>query len=233
MYCFLPLDFTFVCPTELHAFNDRIEDFRKRDTELVAVSVDSHYSHYAWLSTPKSQGGIQGIEYPVVSDIKKEISKAYDVLFEDQGVAYRGLFLIDDKFIVRHHCKHLPLGRSVNEVLRMIDALSTIPGMGRSALPTGRKEKGRSFRLRRTKGIFHSIIKGIFRCFQLKSRTLFKKKRKYDSKRSVYKCKDGCCSGVALEWNESLSAVEKMKELKVNTTDAAKEKHVPVIERKS
>jgi peroxiredoxin (alkyl hydroperoxide reductase subunit C) len=128
---FYPLDFTFVCPTELHAFNDRIEDFRKRDTELVAVSVDSHYSHYAWLSTPKSQGGIQGIEYPVVSDIKKEISKAYDVLFEDQGVAYRGLFLIDDKFIVRHQLVNdLPLGRSVNEVLRMIDALQYYTGHG-------------------------------------------------------------------------------------------------------
>ncbi len=121
---FYPLDFTFVCPTELHAFNERLEDFRNRNVELVAVSVDSHYSHYAWLTTPKSKGGIEGVKYPIVSDLTKEISSSYDVLVEGQGIAYRGLFLIDKDFVVRHQLVNdLPLGRSVDEVLRTVDAL--------------------------------------------------------------------------------------------------------------
>ncbi|MFW5813682.1 MAG: peroxiredoxin [Fibrobacterota bacterium] len=121
---FYPLDFTFVCPTELHAFNERLEEFRKRNVELVAVSVDSHYSHFAWLSTPRARGGIEGVKYPIVSDITKEISSAYDVLVQGQGIAYRGLFLIDKDFIVRHQLVNdLPLGRSVEEVIRMVDAL--------------------------------------------------------------------------------------------------------------
>jgi peroxiredoxin 2/4 len=121
---FYPLDFTFVCPTELHAFNDKLKDFQSRNVELIAVSVDSHFSHLAWLNTPKSKGGIQGVQYPVVSDIKKEISTAYDVLVGDAGIAYRGLFLIDTNFVVRHQVVNdLPLGRSVDEALRMVDAL--------------------------------------------------------------------------------------------------------------
>lgn len=121
---FYPLDFTFVCPTELHAFNEKLEEFSKRNVELVAVSVDSHYSHFAWLSTPRAKGGIEGVKYPIVSDITKEISSAYDVLVQGQGIAYRGLFLIDKDFIVRHQLVNdLPLGRSVDEVIRMVDAL--------------------------------------------------------------------------------------------------------------
>lgn len=121
---FYPLDFTFVCPTELHAFNDKLQEFKARGVELVGVSVDSHYSHYAWLNTPKSKGGIEGVLYPIVSDITKEISAAYDVLVEGAGVAYRGLFLIDTDFVVRHQVVNdLPLGRSVDEALRMVDAL--------------------------------------------------------------------------------------------------------------
>ncbi len=121
---FYPLDFTFVCPTELHAFNERIKDFRARNVELVAVSIDSHFSHYAWLNTPRSKGGIQGVNYPIVSDITKSISSDYDVLVEGAGIAYRGLFLIDKNFIVRHQVVNdLPLGRSVDETLRMVDAL--------------------------------------------------------------------------------------------------------------
>ena len=121
---FYPLDFTFVCPTELHAFNDKLKDFQARNVELIAVSVDSHFSHYAWLNTPKAKGGIEGVEYPIVADIKKEISVAYDVLAENDGIAYRGLFLIDTDFVVRHQVVNdLPLGRSVDEALRMIDAL--------------------------------------------------------------------------------------------------------------
>jgi peroxiredoxin 2/4 len=121
---FYPLDFTFVCPTELHAFNERLEAFRERNVELIAVSVDSHYSHYAWLTTPKFRGGIEGVGYPIVSDITKEIAQAYDVLVEGKGIAYRGLFLIDGDLVVRHQVVNdLPLGRNVDEVIRMVDAL--------------------------------------------------------------------------------------------------------------
>lgn len=121
---FYPLDFTFVCPTELHAFGDKLADFKQRGVELVAVSVDSKYSHFAWLNTPRSQGGIEGVKYPLVSDINKSISAAYDVLVQGEGIAYRGLFLIDKNFVVRHQVVNdLPLGRSVDEALRMVDAL--------------------------------------------------------------------------------------------------------------
>lgn len=121
---FYPLDFTFVCPTELHAFNDKIKEFQSRNTEIIAVSIDSHFSHLAWLGTPKSKGGIQGVKYTVISDINKDISRDYDVLVEGQGIAYRGLFLLDRDQIVRHQVVNdLPLGRSVDETLRMVDAL--------------------------------------------------------------------------------------------------------------
>jgi len=121
---FYPLDFTFVCPTELHAFNDKLKEFTDRNTELIGVSVDSHFSHYAWLETPKSKGGIEGVSFTLVSDLTKSISASYDVLVEGQGIAYRGLFLIDRNFVVRHQVVNdLPLGRNVDEVLRMIDAL--------------------------------------------------------------------------------------------------------------
>ncbi len=121
---FYPLDFTFVCPTELHAFQEKYSEFKKRGVELIAVSVDSHYSHFAWLNTPKKCGGIEGVKYPLVSDLNKSISCAYDVLLEDVGVAMRGLFLIDKEGIVQHQVvNNLPLGRSVDEALRMVDAL--------------------------------------------------------------------------------------------------------------
>jgi len=120
---FYPLDFTFVCPTELHAFQQALPEFEKRNCQLIACSVDSAYSHFAWLNTPKAKGGIEGIQYPIVSDINKTIAQDYGVLHDD-GVALRGLFLIDQKGIVRHATiNDLPLGRSVHEVLRMIDAL--------------------------------------------------------------------------------------------------------------
>lgn len=121
---FYPLDFTYVCPTEIHAFNERLEEFKERNVELIAISIDSHFSHLAWLNTPKSQGGIEGVSYPIVSDINKSISADYDVLVEGEGVAYRGLFLIDKDFVVRNQVVNdLPLGRSVDETLRMVDAL--------------------------------------------------------------------------------------------------------------
>lgn len=121
---FYPLDFTFVCPTELHAFSDRLPEFAERGVEVVAVSVDSHFSHLAWLNTPRTQGGIEGVGYPIVSDIHKGICKDYDVLAEEHGIALRGLFLIDREFVVRHQVVNdLPLGRNVDEAIRMVDAL--------------------------------------------------------------------------------------------------------------
>lgn len=121
---FYPLDFTFVCPTELHAFQEALEEFEKRNTQVIACSVDSAYSHYAWVNTPKARGGIEGVDYPLVSDINKTIAENYGVLAPGEGVAYRGLFLIDKEGKVRHQLVNdLPLGRSVPEVLRLIDAL--------------------------------------------------------------------------------------------------------------
>ena len=125
VFFFYPLDFTFVCPTELHAFQEKQEEFVKRNASLVACSVDSPFSHYAWLKTPKNKGGIEGITYPIVSDLNKNIAKDYQVLKEDEGIAYRGLFLIDPQGIIRHQLiNDLPLGRSVTEVLRTLDAVS-------------------------------------------------------------------------------------------------------------
>jgi peroxiredoxin (alkyl hydroperoxide reductase subunit C) len=124
LFFFYPLDFTFVCPTELHAFQSRLSEFEERGVQVVGCSIDSWFSHQAWLNTPKSKGGIEGVEYPLVSDIHKDIARHYQVLKEEDGVAYRGLFLIDQKGIVRHQLVNdLPLGRSVDEALRMIDAL--------------------------------------------------------------------------------------------------------------
>lgn len=124
VFFFYPLDFTFVCPTELHAFQDKLEEFEKRNAALVACSVDSWYSHYTWLSIPKERGGIHGVSYPIVSDLNKSIAKKYHVLKEDEGIAFRGLFLIDRQGIIRHQLVNdLPLGRSVDDVLRTLDAL--------------------------------------------------------------------------------------------------------------
>lgn len=120
---FYPLDFTFVCPTELHAFQEKMEEFAKRNTEVIGCSVDSPYTHLAWLSTPKSKGGIKGVEYPLISDLNKSISENYGVLNQQEGIAYRGLFLIDSEGIVRHQVVNdLPIGRSVDDALRVLDA---------------------------------------------------------------------------------------------------------------
>lgn len=120
---FYPLDFTFVCPTELHAFQEKLAEFHQRNAVVIGCSVDSCYSHQAWLNTPKNKGGIQGITYPLVSDLNKAIAKEYDVLMGDE-IAYRGLFLMDKNGVVRHQVVNdLPLGRSVDEALRMLDAL--------------------------------------------------------------------------------------------------------------
>ena len=124
LFFFYPLDFTFVCPTELHAFNEKLADFEARNTKVVACSVDSPFSHLAWLNTPKSKGGIEGVSYPIISDLNKTISEEYQVLVPGAGVSYRELFLIDKSGVVRHQLiNDLPLGRSVDEALRMVDAL--------------------------------------------------------------------------------------------------------------
>lgn len=128
---FYPLDFTFVCPTELHAFQDKSEEFANRNAQVVAISVDSAYSHLAWLNTPVASGGIQGITYPIVSDLDKSIARSFNILDEDQGIAYRGLVLIDREGVVRHLLVNdLPLGRNVDEVLRLLDALATYEELG-------------------------------------------------------------------------------------------------------
>ncbi|MDF2550484.1 MAG: ahpC [Chlamydiales bacterium] len=122
---FYPLDFTFVCPTELHAFQEALDAFEERNVQVIGCSVDSCYSHLAWLNTPKSKGGIEGVTYPILSDLNKTIASDYGVLHPQEGVAFRGLFLIDPEGVVRHQVVNdLPLGRSVEETLRMVDALA-------------------------------------------------------------------------------------------------------------
>ncbi len=137
IFFFYPKDFTFVCPTEILAFQNKIEEFEKRGVAVVGCSTDSEFSHWAWLNTEKNKGGIQGVKFPIVADLTKTISMNYDVLagdydynedgeafFNGAPVAYRGLFLIDKKGVVRHSLiNDMPLGRSVDEALRMVDAL--------------------------------------------------------------------------------------------------------------
>jgi peroxiredoxin (alkyl hydroperoxide reductase subunit C) len=144
VFFFYPKDFTFVCPTELHAFQEKIAEFEKRGVKLVACSTDTEESHYNWLQMPKDKGGIQGITYPIVADTSKTIATNYGVLFgnfdyTEQGelcangpmIAFRGLFLIDKTGTVMHQVvNHLPLGRSVDETLRMVDALLHVENHG-------------------------------------------------------------------------------------------------------
>jgi peroxiredoxin 2/4 len=137
VFFFYPLDFTFVCPTEILAFQTKLAEFEKRNVAVVGCSVDSEFSHWAWLNTEKNNGGIKGVKFPLVADLSKTIAENYGVLageyqvneegessFVGAPVAYRGLFLIDKKGVVRHQLVNdLPLGRSVDEALRMVDAL--------------------------------------------------------------------------------------------------------------
>ena len=137
LFFFYPKDFTFVCPTELHAFQDSLKEFESRNVQVVGCSTDTEMSHWGWLQVPRNQGGIGGVTYPIVADTNKTISADYDVLVGDYEVnddgsfsangeliAYRGLFLIDKKGVVQHQVvNNLPLGRSVKEALRMVDAL--------------------------------------------------------------------------------------------------------------
>lgn len=148
LFYFYPLDFTFVCPTEIIAFQRRLKDFEDRNVQVIGCSVDSKFSHWAWLNTPQNDGGIQGVKYTLVADVNKTIAHNYGVLaghydYNEAGeliwvgnngenaVAYRGLFLIDKAGIVRHQVVNdLPLGRSVDEALRMIDALQFFENNG-------------------------------------------------------------------------------------------------------
>ncbi|MGL5118695.1 MAG: peroxiredoxin C [Plesiomonas shigelloides] len=121
---FYPLDFTFVCPSELIAFDHRIEEFQKRGVEVIGVSIDSEFTHNAWRKTPIDKGGIGEVRYPLVADVKHDICRAYGVELEEAGVALRGSFLIDKHGVVRHQVVNdLPLGRNIDEMLRMVDAL--------------------------------------------------------------------------------------------------------------
>jgi len=123
MLFFYPLDFTFVCPTELHAFQSELVWFEQRGVQVLGCSVDSEHSHFAWLNTPKEKGGIKGVTYPLLADMKKEIAQDYDVL-EESGVTFRGLFLVDKEGIVRHQLVNdLPLGRNIQEAKRIVEAL--------------------------------------------------------------------------------------------------------------
>ncbi|MEB3173669.1 MAG: peroxiredoxin [Cyanobacteriota bacterium] len=124
---FYPLDFTFVCPTEIIAFSDRYQAFKDLNAELLGVSVDSEFSHLAWIQTERRLGGIGDINYPLVSDLKKEISRAYQVLDPDAGVALRGLFIIDREGIIQHSTiNNLSFGRSVDETLRALAAIQHV-----------------------------------------------------------------------------------------------------------
>nr|XP_056707208.1 peroxiredoxin-2 [Euleptes europaea] len=123
VFFFYPLDFTFVCPTEITTFSDRVEEFRKINCEVIAASVDSQFTHLAWINIPRKEGGLGPTSIPLVADINHSIAKDYGVLKEEDGIAYRGLFIIDDKGIVRQiTVNDLPVGRSVDETLRLVQA---------------------------------------------------------------------------------------------------------------
>lgn len=137
---FYPLDFTFVCPSELIAFDHRLDEFKKRGVEVIGISIDSHFTHNAWRNTAINDGGIGQVGYPLVADINHSICQAYDVEHPEAGVAFRGSFLIDKAGNVRHQVVNdLPLGRNIDEMLRMIDALQFTEEHG-EVCPAGWKE---------------------------------------------------------------------------------------------
>lgn len=142
---FYPLDFTFVCPTEIIAFSDQEREFSALNVQVLGVSIDSHFSHLAWRNVPRTEGGIGQIEYPLIADLNKEIARAYDVLLPG-GIALRGLFLIDKDGKVRHQVVNdLPLGRSVDEALRMVKALQYFEKNG-EVCPANWKEGARTIK---------------------------------------------------------------------------------------
>lgn len=135
---FYPLDFTFVCPTEITAFSDRHEDFKKIGTEILGVSVDSPFSHLAWIQSDRKSGGVGDLNYPLVSDLKREISTAYNVLDPNEGVALRGLFIIDKDGVIQHSTiNNLSFGRSVDETLRTLQAIQHVQSHPDEVCPAG------------------------------------------------------------------------------------------------
>lgn len=154
---FYPLDFTFVCPSEIIAFSHRIEEFKSRGINVIGCSIDSQFSHYAWRETPVEKGGIGRIKYPLVADITKQISRDYDVLFND-SVALRGSFLIDKDGTVRHAVVNdLPLGRNIDEMIRMVDAMIFTNEYG-EVCPAG-WEKGKEGMKASTEGVAEYLAK--------------------------------------------------------------------------
>lgn len=149
---FYPLDFTFVCPSELIAFDHRLDEFKKRNVEVIGCSIDSQFTHLAWKNTPVDKGGIGQVKYPLVADVKHAICQAYDVEFAAAGVAFRGSFLIDKAGNVRHQVVNdLPLGRNIDEMLRMIDALQFTEEHG-EVCPAG-WQKGKAGMRASTEGV--------------------------------------------------------------------------------
>ena len=143
---FYPLDFTFVCPSEILAFNKRVSEFKEKNCELIGVSVDSRFTHLAWKSTPVENGGIGNIQYPLVEDLNKAIARSYGILL-NESVALRGLFLIDTNGIVRHSIiNDLPLGRSVGEAIRILDALQFVETHGGEVCPANWQEGDESMK---------------------------------------------------------------------------------------
>ncbi len=135
---FYPLDFTFVCPTEITAFSDRYEEFKALNTEVLGISVDSEFSHLAWIQTDRKSGGVGDLHYPLVSDIKKEISTAYNVLEPDAGVALRGLFIVDKEGVIQYATvNNLAFGRSVDETLRILQAIQHVQSHPDEVCPAG------------------------------------------------------------------------------------------------
>jgi len=142
VFFFYPLDFTFVCPTEVLAFSDRLEEFKALNTEVIGASVDSHFSHLAWINTPRKEGGLHGLRFPLLSDLSKQIATEYGVLNEPNGIALRGLFLIDPNGVVRHvQINDFPVGRNVDEVLRLIRAFQHVEKHG-EVCPANWRQQG-------------------------------------------------------------------------------------------
>ncbi|CAN6278767.1 unnamed protein product [Urochloa humidicola] len=144
---FYPLDFTFVCPTEITAFSDRYEEFEKLNTEILGVSIDSVFSHLAWVQTDRKSGGLGDLKYPLVSDVTKSISKSFGVLIPDQGIALRGLFIIDKEGVIQHSTiNNLAIGRSVDETMRTLQALQYVQENPDEVCPAGWKPGEKSMK---------------------------------------------------------------------------------------
>lgn len=157
---FYPLDFTFVCPTEITAFSDRYAEFEKLNTEVLGVSIDSVFSHLAWVQTDRKSGGLGDLKYPLVSDVTKSIAKSYEVLISDQGIALRGLFIIDKEGIIQHSTiNNLAIGRSVDETLRTLQALQYVQENPDEVCPAGWKPGDKSMKPdpKRSKEYFAAI----------------------------------------------------------------------------